>query len=120
MAEDQVTTNEIMDFLRENMVTHDELHVEIRSGLEGLKQELLGEMGKQKQELLGEMGKLKLDMLDSIDDKLADLKGDLVILMRREDKKVNESISLLCKKQVITKDEADRLMTLNPFPQSTT
>jgi len=89
MAEDQVTTNEIMDFLRENMVIHGELHDELGIGLEGLKQELLGEMGK-----------LKLDMLDAMDDKLADLKGDLVILMRREDKKVNESISLLCKKQV--------------------
>ena len=89
MANGDVTTNELMDFLQEHMATKEDL------------------------------SKQKLDILDAMDDKLADLKGDLTILMRKEDKKVVELIHVLKEKAVLSADEAERLLTLEPFPQST-
>lgn len=38
--------------------------------------------------------------------------------MRKEDKKVVSLISLLKDKEVITDDEAGKLLSLEPFPQS--
>ena len=80
------------------MVTHDEI------------QEVRGE-------LRSEIQKSKLDILDSMDEKMATLKGDLVIMMRKEDKKVSALIDLLEQKQVITQEEATGLLELRPFPQ---
>ncbi|MBU0531618.1 MAG: hypothetical protein ABIG32_02295 [Candidatus Uhrbacteria bacterium] len=91
---DEVTTNEIMDFLKDNMMTKEE--------------------GATKQDL----AKLKHDILDSMDEKLADLKGDLTILMRKEDKKVVELINVLKEKEVLSLEEAEKLLALEPFPQS--
>lgn len=64
-----------------------------------------------------DLGKQKLEILDAIDDKLADLKGDLVILMRKEDKKLLGLIDLLRKKAVITDEEVKSLVKMEPFPQ---
>lgn len=86
-----VTTGEIMEFLKDHMV---------------MKGEFTMELNKQKTEIL-----------DEIDIKLADLKGDLVILMRKEDRKVVSLIALLREKKVISEEEAKGLLTLEPFPQ---
>lgn len=72
------------------------------------------EEGATKQDL----AKLKHDILDSMDEKLADLKGDLTILMRKEDKKVVELINVLKEKEVLSLEEAEKLLALEPFPQS--
>ncbi|MFH1405441.1 MAG: hypothetical protein ABIH21_05120 [Patescibacteria group bacterium] len=85
---DEVTTNEIMEFLQENVTTKQDL-------------------SKQKHEIL-----------DSMDEKLADLKGDLTILMRKEDKKVVELINVLKEKDVLSIEEAEKLLALEPFPQT--
>jgi len=52
-----------------------------------------------------------------MDDKLADLKGDLVILMRKEDQKVNSLIHLLVNRKLISEQEADTLIEIRPFSQ---
>lgn len=64
-----------------------------------------------------DLGRQKLEILDAMDDKLADLKGDLVILMRKEDKKLLGLIDLLHKKAVITDEEVNGLVKMEPFPQ---
>lgn len=64
-----------------------------------------------------DLGQLKLDLLDAMDDKLADLKGDLVILMRKEDKKLINLINLLRKKTIITNKEAQEILIMEPFPK---
>ena len=71
----EVTTNEIMDFLQENVPTEEDLK-------EALKDY------PTKEDLTEALGKQKLDILDHIDDKLANLKGDLIILMRKKDRKL--------------------------------
>ena len=86
-----VTTGEIMEFLKDNMVTREELAQEFH--------------------------KQKLDILDGVDDKLINLKADLVLAMRKEDRKVVSLISLLRAKQLISEDEAKSLLGMEPFPQ---
>jgi len=88
---DQVTTNELLDFMQEHMVTKQDLDF-------GLKD-------------------MEHRILDSMDDKMADMKGDLVILMRKEDRKVTDLINLLSQKEVISNEEAGALLALEPFPQ---
>jgi hypothetical protein len=53
-----------------------------------------------------DLNKQKHEILDSVDDKLADLKGDLVVLMRREDKKVSELIVTLRDTKVLSPEDA--------------
>ncbi len=55
---------------------------------------------------------------EKMDEKLADLKGDLTVLMRKEDKKLVALIALLKNKQVISEEEVKQILALEPFPQS--
>ena len=84
------------------------------------KEELRLELSKMatKDELRSEMNKQKLELLDAMDDKLANLKGDLTIMMRGEDKKVNRLIALMESKRLLTTEEAGTLLDLLPFPQA--
>jgi hypothetical protein len=54
---------------------------------------------------------------DYLDDKLADLRGDIVVLMRKEDKKLRALIEVLQKRKVISEDEVRQILSLEPFPQ---
>jgi len=119
----QVTTNEIMDFLKENMVVKTELQevkidlqevkTELQEGTNQLRKEMKQEIGKLKQDI----GKLKLDLIDVISEKNAELRGDIILLTRKEDKKVVNLIELLREKKLITKNEAKSILILEPFPQ---
>ncbi|MEK7606845.1 MAG: hypothetical protein AAB444_01440 [Patescibacteria group bacterium] len=64
-----------------------------------------------------DLNRFKLDLIDVIDEKNADLKADLTILMRKEDKKVVSLIDLLRKKSVIDNTEAAKILGMDPFPQ---
>lgn len=52
-----------------------------------------------------------------LDDKLYDLRGDLVVLMRKEDKKVQSLVELLHFKKVISEEEAKRILSMDLFSQ---
>ncbi|NQV12119.1 hypothetical protein HQ524_02035 [Candidatus Uhrbacteria bacterium] len=98
METKDVTTGDLLEFMQENMATkHD-----------------LAELGS---ELRGEMASMEHRILDSMDNKLGDLKGDLVVMMRKEDAKVTELIRILADKDVLSPDEANKLRSLEPFPQ---
>ncbi len=71
-----VTNDEIMDFLKKNMVTKDELTYQV--------------------------GKLRSDIIDFIDKKLLDLKGGLVVLMKTENKMLLSLIEILVQKSVLS------------------
>ena len=102
MIDHDVTSNEIMDFLQEHMVTREEFS-QLDAKVDGLDIKI---------------NQTKLDLLDAMDTKLANLKGDLVVLMRTEDQKVNALIHLLAKRKVISDQEAIVLAETRPFPQS--
>jgi len=105
MEHDEITTNDIMGFLQEHMVTKQELKEELKDMV-------------TKQELRQELNKQKLDILDSMDEKISTLKGDMTVMMRGEDKKLVALIDLLKNKKVIDEQEAYALTSLHPFPQT--
>lgn len=55
---------------------------------------------------------------DYLDEKLADQRGDLSILMRKEDTKLKTLIEVLSKRGVITRDDQLHILNMEPFPQS--
>jgi hypothetical protein len=51
-----------------------------------------------------------------LDDKLADLKGDMVVMLRTEDQKVNRLVGVLAKKGALTSVETRDVFSFRPFP----
>ncbi len=83
--------NDLMGFLQEHMVT--------------------------KEDLRKSQNKLKQEFFDAMDKKLASLKGELVSLMRKLSKQLNELIGTLRNKEVLAEKETDHLLSLAPFPR---
>jgi uncharacterized protein YydD (DUF2326 family) len=52
---------------------------------------------------------------DYLDEKLADLRGDLVVLVRKEDAKLTKLIDLLSDKKVLSSKERAELTHMEPF-----
>ncbi len=50
-----------------------------------------------------------------LDDKLADLRGDLVIMVRKEDTKLKKLVDILEQRQLISIDERQSIFALEPF-----
>ncbi|MEK7619383.1 MAG: hypothetical protein AAB416_04100 [Patescibacteria group bacterium] len=69
-----------------------------------------------KDDLKMEFGKLRSDMIDYIADQNMNLRGDIIQVVRGEDKKVLSLIQLLISKSVITKQEAQVIVHMQPFP----
>jgi len=101
---------EIVSFIKDNAVMHGEF-----DELRGEFKELRGEF----EELRGDVKKMKAEMVtkDYLDDKMADLRGDLVVLTRKEDGKVKELVKILESKKVLNKSEAKKILAMEPFPQ---
>lgn len=91
IPDNEVTLSEVMGFLKENVATKEDLTHELR--------------------------KMQEEILDGVDDKLLKMKGDLIVLMRGEDRKVVGLITILKDKAVLTEGEAKQLLTMEPFPQ---
>ncbi len=53
-----------------------------------------------------------------LDDKLADLRGDLTLLTRHEDQKLISLVDLLFHKRLMTKEERQHIIALQPFAAS--
>lgn len=51
-----------------------------------------------------------------LDDKLANLKGDMVVLLRTEDQKVNRLVGVLAEKGTLTPIETRDVLSSRPFP----
>lgn len=54
---------------------------------------------------------------DYLDEKLAKLKGELVLLTRKEDTKLTSLIDTLRRRQAITEQDRKHLLALEPFAQ---
>jgi hypothetical protein len=110
----EVTTNEIMEFLKEHMVTKGDIaDTAIKSDIDDIvTKNDIADMATET-----DLRKMESRIYDKMDDKLADLKGDIVLLMRKGSKGVMELIELLREKDILTEDEELRLLALQPFPQ---
>jgi chromosome segregation ATPase len=103
----------------------EEQFAEIKQEIGGIKQEIgviKQEIGGIKQEIGGikqDVTQIKATMVTKayLDDKLADLRGDLTIYDRKQDKKVDFLTQTLAGKKVLTSKEADAIVAMSPFPQ---
>lgn len=66
----------------------------------------------------GEIIAIKATMVtkDYLDTKVADLRGDLVVMMRKEDVKLKTLIEILRDKKILDKKEVKQILSLEPFP----
>ena len=54
---------------------------------------------------------------DFLTEKLSDLKGDLAILVRKEDHKLAELVKVLEERKVLSDADVKRILAMEPFPQ---
>lgn len=54
---------------------------------------------------------------DYLDDKIADLRGDLVVLSRKSNKKLETVIEELVANHSLKRSVADRILAMEPFAQ---
>ncbi|OGH84721.1 MAG: hypothetical protein A2261_00310 [Candidatus Magasanikbacteria bacterium RIFOXYA2_FULL_44_8] len=54
---------------------------------------------------------------DYLDTKLADLRGDMAVLTRKEDMKIKTLVDILADKKILTADDAKRIYAMEPFAQ---
>mgnify|MGYP001559101059 CR=1 FL=1 len=93
----------------------------VHGQIDGLRAQIDG-IHRQINEIYGQIDVIRGQMVtkeyldDKLDEKLADLRGDLVVLMRKEDRKVRELIDILHQKNVLNQAEVKRLLILEPFP----
>lgn len=96
-----VTTDDIMNFLVDHMVTKEELD-EVRQ-IMATKEDL---------------GKLRSDMIDNMEKNTLKLETTFGVMMRAEDQKVGALVNLLTNKNVISAQEAGLILKMTPFPST--
>lgn len=79
--------------------------------------EAIGHFSNKTDERFNEI-ESKMVTKDYLDEKLSDMKGDLTILMRKEDRKLLKLVNILETRKVISSEDANMIMMLEPFPQS--
>ncbi len=67
----------------------------------------------------GEIGSIKSQMVtkDYLDRKMAEQRGDMMILLRKEDTKVKTVVEILADKKVFTPEDKNKVMGMEPFAQ---
>ncbi|OGF30435.1 hypothetical protein A2533_04300 [Candidatus Falkowbacteria bacterium RIFOXYD2_FULL_35_9] len=55
---------------------------------------------------------------DYLDEKLADLRGDLVVLTRKEDTKLKRLVNIMTNKNMLSSEEKAEIFALEPFPET--
>jgi hypothetical protein len=63
--------------------------------------------------------KIEATMVDKdyLDLKLADLRGDIVVIIRNEDMKVMKLIDILADKNLISEEDKQKITSMGPFPR---
>jgi len=67
-----------------------------------------------------ELTAIKANMVtkEYLDDKLADLKGDIIVVIRKEDRKLAVLVDVLYERRVISDEDKKKILSLEPFPTS--
>lgn len=80
----------------------------------------LGNVEGRLKNVEGRLTKIEANMVtrDYLDEKLLDLKGDLTLLLRKEDKKLGALLQRLRDKQILSEQEVRDILALEPFPQT--
>ena len=66
----------------------------------------------------GRLSKIEANMVtkDYLDDRMLNMKGDMVVMMRKEDEKVKTLVQILQRKNLLNDAEAKLIFALEPFP----
>lgn len=106
-------TEEILDAIKSFANQTEQRFQKLESDVSGLKSDV--------SELKGDVNKIKATMVtkdyfdEKLTDKLADWRGDIVVLVRKEDHKLEALVKIISQKSLITDDEAKTVLTLEPF-----
>lgn len=67
----------------------------------------------------GDITQIKSTMVtkDYLDEKMGDLRGDMTVLIRKEDNKVKALVEVLVEKNVLNQNDQKRIFSLEPFAQ---
>lgn len=98
---------EIVNFIKDRAATKQEL-LEVKNDLGGRLDNVEKRLTKVESQMVTK---------DYLDDKMADLRGDLVVMMRKEDNKLKTLLEILQTRKVITKIDATKVMAMEPFAQ---
>ena len=79
--------------------------------------EKLKDVHKEIKDVQGKMV-TKTFLNETLDEKLADLTGDLTVLMRKEDRKLLALVEILKGRKVISAEDAKQILALEPFPKA--
>ncbi len=112
---------EVVTFIKDNAVARDEFKTEIsgiKTEISGIKTEISGIKGEISG-IKGEISGIKATMVtkDYLDEKMSDLRGDLVVLMRKEDTKLKTLVGVLKEKEVLNGNDVKRIYSMEPFAQ---
>ncbi|EKD43970.1 MAG: hypothetical protein ACD_72C00053G0003 [uncultured bacterium] len=89
----------------------------LKQDVSGLKQDVSGIKATMVTKDDLQQALVKVVSKDYLDDKLSDLKGHVLSVVRKEDTKTVAVIHLLKDKQVFTSNEAESILRLEPFPR---
>ena len=100
--ENETSKNEILEAVSEFSTNVDKQFQEVKGEIKQIK---------------GEIGSIKASMVTKsyLDEKLADLRGDLVVLTRKEDTKMIKLVEILKRRAVITEAEEKEILSMEPF-----
>ncbi|MFA4845264.1 MAG: hypothetical protein WC654_01765 [Patescibacteria group bacterium] len=139
MEEKQVTTNDIMEFLQDNVVKKDEFsglkeevhdligflqeNMVVKEEFHGLRDQVqsidsrVQTLDSRVQTLEVKINQVKLELIDAMDEKMGTLKGDLIVMLRTADKKFVSLVELLGDDHVMSDKSVKSILAMQPFPQ---
>jgi len=82
------------------------------------KNEILEAIGEFSNKVEQRFNKIESTMVtkDYLDDRMLNMKGDMVVMMRKEDEKVKTLVQILQRKNLLNDAEAKSIFSLEPFP----
>ena len=121
----QATIEDVLDAVNNFASVTEGKFAEIKSEMTDMKSEMT-DMKSEMTDMKSEMKEMRFDITkmgstmvtkDYLDDKMADLRGDLVVLTRKEDTKLRALVDILKEKSVLNIEEAKKILGMEPFAQ---
>ncbi|MFA4830698.1 MAG: hypothetical protein WC862_02365 [Patescibacteria group bacterium] len=111
MENNNASTGEILEAINEFSTNVDKRFTKIESDITVIKSDITV--------IKSDITTIKSTMVtkDYLDEKLGDLRGDLTLLMRKEDTKVAMLVKILRAREVITEEDKQQIFAMEPFPQ---
>ena len=108
----EATNNEILEAINDFANITESRFGKIENEMTEIKGEI--------KEIKGKIGKMENNMVTTsyLDEKMSDLRGDLVVMMRKEDTKVKTLVNILREKKIISEDDVQKIISMEPFAQS--